>query len=176
MNFSEKKYLLTKFPKNIELFYEKPFHNKVYKTDYYITIPKGKKYFAWFKTFNEQNYLFILEIDRRKSSIKSFDLVRVCFDNSLCFRKGTIFYGTIFLYNKHKFFNIEDVLYFKSQDVSDYSNVKKFSLLDDIFKKYLVNYTFLEFINTTYTLKYIFAQHKSRRGVANLKILMTVQN
>jgi hypothetical protein len=137
MNFSEKKYLLTKFPKNIELFYEKPFHNKVYKTDYYITIPKGKKYFAWFKTFNEQNYLFILEIDRRKSSIKSFDLVRVCFDNSLCFRKGTIFYGTIFLYNKHKFFNIEDVLYFKSQDVSDYSNVKKFSLLDDIFKKYL---------------------------------------
>lgn len=137
MNFSEKKHLLTKFPKNIELFYEKTFHNKVYNADYYITIPKGKKYFAWFKTFNKQNYLFILEIDKRNSTIKSFDLARACFDNLLCFRKGTIFYGTIFLYNKHKFFNIEDILYFKDTDISNYPNIKKYSILEKIFEKYL---------------------------------------
>ena len=137
MNLNEKKYLLTKFPTNIELFYEKRLHNKVYNTDYYITIPMGKKYFAWFKTFNTQNYLFILEIDRKKSRIKTFDLARACFDDILCFRNGTIFYGTMFLYNKHKFFNIEDIFYYKNNDISSYSNIKKLSIMGEIFQKYL---------------------------------------
>ena len=144
MNFNEKKYLLSKFPTNIELCYEKNLHNKVYNTDYYITIPKGKKYFAWFKTFNKQNYLFILEIDRKKSKIKSFDLARACFDNILCFKNGTIFYGTIFSYNKHRLFNIEDIFYYKNTNISTYSNLRKLSVLEEIFQKYLKQNTYFD--------------------------------
>ena len=65
MNYNEKKFLLSKFPQ-VELCYEKILHNKVRNIDYYITIPFGKKYFAWFKNHNNKNYLFILEIDKKK--------------------------------------------------------------------------------------------------------------
>ena len=64
MNYNEKKFLLSKFPQ-VELCYEKKLHNKVRNIDYYITIPFGKKYFAWFKNYNNKNYLFILEIDKK---------------------------------------------------------------------------------------------------------------
>ena len=40
--------LLKGFP-NIELSYEKNIHKKVPSSNIYLTIPKGRKYFAWFK-------------------------------------------------------------------------------------------------------------------------------
>ena len=41
--------ILEDFP-NFELSYEKKLHKKV-QSDIYLTIPKGKKYFAWFKIY-----------------------------------------------------------------------------------------------------------------------------
>ena len=40
--------LLKGFP-NIELSYEKNIHKKVPSYNIYLTIPKGRKYFGWFK-------------------------------------------------------------------------------------------------------------------------------
>ena len=54
MNYNEKKFLLSKFPQ-VELCYEKKLHNKVRNIEYYLTIPYGKKYFAWFKNHNNKN-------------------------------------------------------------------------------------------------------------------------
>ena len=50
----EKKKILKNFP-NIELSYEKNLHKKVH-ADIYLTIPKGKKYFAWFTRYKNNNY------------------------------------------------------------------------------------------------------------------------
>mgnify|MGYP001172214373 FL=1 len=132
MNYNEKKFLLSKFPQ-VELCYEKKLHNKVRNIDYYITIPFGKKYFAWFKNYNNKNYLFILEIDKNKNKINSIVPTFGCFKNNLCFGKGTILYGTIFKYKNNNFFNIEDCLYYKNKDLSDFTNLDKLKKTRDLF-------------------------------------------
>ena len=90
--------VLKSFP-NIELSYEKKLHKKV-QTDLYLTIPKGKKYFAWFKYHNGKNMCFILEINRRYGKIDNISYNVCSFDKILCSGNGTILYGTIFNINK----------------------------------------------------------------------------
>jgi hypothetical protein len=130
MNYNEKKYLLSKFP-HIELCYEKNIHNKVRNIDYWITIPHGKKYFAWFKNYNNKNNLFILEINKNKinSVIPTFG----CFKNNLCIGNGTILYGTIFKYKNHSFFNIEDCFYYKNANLETSNNFEKLTATKDLF-------------------------------------------
>lgn len=133
MNYNEKKFLLSKFP-NVELCYEKTLHNKVRNIEYYITIPYGNKYFAWFKTYKNKNYLFILEIDRKRNKIKSITPSVCCFKDDLCIGKGTILYGTIFKYKNNKFFNIEDCLYCKNKDTNLCNNFEKLKKMYEILK------------------------------------------
>ena len=123
---------MSKFPQ-VELCYEKKLHNKVRNIEYYLTIPYGKKYFAWFKNHNNKNYLFILEIDRNKNKISSIVPTFGCFKNNLCFGKGTILYGTIFNYKNRNFFNIEDCLYYKNKDLTDFTNLDKLKKTRDLF-------------------------------------------
>ena len=52
LTHNEKFKILKKFPK-FELSYEKKLHKKV-QSDICLTIPKGQKYFAWFKTFKKE--------------------------------------------------------------------------------------------------------------------------
>ena len=59
---------------------------------------------------------------------------KLLLDNILCFKNGTIFYGTIFSYNKHRLFNIEDIFYYKNTNISTYSNLRKLSVLEEIFQ------------------------------------------
>lgn len=132
MKYNEKNHLLSGFPR-IELCYEKKLHNKVRNIDYYITIPVGNKYFAWFKTYKNKNYVFILQIDRQKNKIKSILPVTSCFKNNLCCGNGTIVYGTIFNYNNHKLFNIEDIFYYKNIDISNLNNLEKLKKTREMF-------------------------------------------
>ena len=78
-------------------------HKKVH-ADIYLTIPKGKKYFAWFTRFKNNNYCLILEINRRQNSIVDININMCAFDYKLCSGVGTILYGTIFYVNKTKIF------------------------------------------------------------------------
>lgn len=111
----EKKNILKRFP-NIELSYEKLLHKKVH-ADIYLTIPKGKKHFAWFTTFKNNNYCLILEINKRKNTIVDININVCSFDYKLCAGVGTILYGTVFFVNNQKFFNIEDIFYFKGNSL-----------------------------------------------------------
>ena len=106
---SEYKNLLKYFPK-LKLCYEKRFHSKVYNTEYYITVPYGKKYFAWFRNFYGRNTLYIMEINKKTNRIINIEKSVACFHNDLCIGDGTIFYGAIVNYGAGKFFNIEDLL------------------------------------------------------------------
>ena len=128
--------ILRQFP-NIKLSYEKIYHKKVYNSNIYLTIPKGKKYFAWFRNWSNFNVCFFLELDRKKSNVKFIFIKRVCFNNMLCSGKGTILYGTLFSINKCDFFNIEDIFFFKGKDITSYSQFKKINTLKILFNNYL---------------------------------------
>ena len=134
--------ILKGFPK-VELSYEKKLHKKV-QTDIYLTIPKGKKYFAWFKTHKRQNICYLLEIDRKYNSIENISINICSFDKLLCSGKGTILYGTIFLINKKKFFNIENIYYSKGNSLIYYSQYKKFKEIGNIMNNYIKQTPYLK--------------------------------
>ena len=131
----EQEQLLKSFPK-LELSYEKKIHKKV-QSDIYLTIPKGKKYFAWFRSFKKQNVCFLMNIDRRYNSIETI-FINVCsFDKILCSGKGTILYGTIFTVNKMKCFNIENIFYSKGSNMCHFNQYDKLREVSSILKHYL---------------------------------------
>ena len=68
MNYNQKKNIMSSFPK-LELSYIKNIHKKVY-SDLCLLIPKGIKYFAWFKSWNNKNTCFLLSIDSRNKQIQ----------------------------------------------------------------------------------------------------------
>ena len=127
--------VLKSFP-NIELSYEKKLHKKV-QTDLYLTIPKGKKYFAWFKYHNGKNMCFILEINRRYGKIDNISYNVCSFDKILCSGNGTILYGTIFNINKIRCFNIENIFYLKGNNLTYYNQYQKIQEIKILMKKYI---------------------------------------
>ena len=61
-----KEEIINSFP-SLKLSYEKIIHNKVYSFDFIMSIPCGKKCFAWFTLTKEgQNVCYLLETDNKK--------------------------------------------------------------------------------------------------------------
>ena len=104
--------VLATFP-NIKLSYENITHKKVYNADLVMAIPQGTKCFAWFTVYNDQNVCVLLELTDNKQ-IANIRFVNACFHNELSY--GTILYGTSFYNNA--FFTIEDIFYYKGDDVA----------------------------------------------------------
>jgi len=127
----DKEAVLNDFP-NIKLSYENITHNKVYKSDIIIAIPEGRKSFAWFTTYNDKNVCLIMELGENKQ-ITNIKIVNACFNSELAY--GTIFYGTTFFHMYNKFFAIEDIFYYKGNDVSRYNWGRKFELFNTILSK-----------------------------------------
>ena len=64
--------LLVRFPK-VELSYDKVIHKKVY-SDYCQAIPYGKKYFAWFTHYKDEDVCIFLETNYNfKLNLKYFN-------------------------------------------------------------------------------------------------------
>jgi len=121
--------LLKQFPK-IKFSYELKSYKKVYSTNVvdngndnviYLIIPKGKKYFVWFK--NDECLFLELDSDRQVVSMTSKKTSRI-------FPNDTIFYGTQFYYrNTHAnanttgnsivsyYFTIENIHYYNGINV-----------------------------------------------------------
>jgi len=133
MNLKEKHSLLNNFP-DIELSYEKKLHKKVQNIDCYITIPYGPKYFAWFYSFKNNPTLFILKINKKNNRISYVEKKISCFKSNLCIGNGTIFYGTIFNHRDINFFNIEDIFYYKNENIENKCNLEKFNIEHFILK------------------------------------------
>lgn len=135
LDYHNQKEILRNFP-NIELSYEKKLHKKV-QTDIYLTIPKGKKYFAWFKYHNGKNMCFLLEINRKLNSIDKISYNVCSFDKILCSGLGTIIYGTIFNINNIKCFNIENIYYLKGNSLINYNQINKLKEIKCLMKTYI---------------------------------------
>jgi hypothetical protein len=137
LSWHDKNELLNNFPL-MELSYEKLIHKKVQFnskeiTHIYLSIPKGCKYFAWFKKYKTQNICFIMKIGKNRKSINNIYIYNCCFKNELCAGKGTILYGTLFNIRENNFFNIEDVHYFKGENISKDTQVYKIRYMRNLF-------------------------------------------
>lgn len=137
----DKDHIMKHFP-HIKLSYVKNIHKKVSSANFFLAIPKGKKYFIWFKHFKNKNICLFLEIDRKGHNIKSIEVKNTCFSNKLCTKKGTILYGTLFSYNNRPFFTIEDIFLFQGKNISEYDQIYKWDIITVICNTY-IGQTFL---------------------------------
>jgi len=112
----------TYFPK-IELSYETRVHKKV-QCDYAIAIPQGNKCYAWFTYYNNAHVCLMMQ-----PGFASIQPVLSSFHPSLCFGEhGTLFYGTMMHYEGTRFFSVEDVCYYKGNNVCKESHLHKMHL------------------------------------------------
>ena len=139
LRFEEKQELLCSFP-NIKLCYDSVKHNKVEKSlknityDLCCAIPCGKKCFSWFTQFNGKNVCLILELIDKKN-IDDIKIYSCVFNNELIYGKhGTIFYGTLFHCKQNPFFAIEDLFYYKGNDLSGDKWFNRVTILKNLFE------------------------------------------
>jgi len=181
LNLEDKQEILSTFP-NIKLCYDNLKHNKVdFKNDTIkpnfdvcLAIPCGKKCFAWFTHIQNKNVCLILELSNNKH-INDIKIVNCVFNNDLVYGDfGTIFYGTFFQYyfctklnNKtlESFFTIEDVFYWKGENVKNYNWFYKFNIFSNIFKNDIKQITY----NKSFM---VFGLPLVARNLTELKILI----
>jgi len=130
---SDKESILLDFP-NIKLSYENIVYKKVSQSDNIIAIPEGKKCFAWFTTFKEQNICLIMELSGNKQ-ICDIKITNACFSNELAY--GTIVYGTVFYHEFNRFFSIEDIFFYRGNDISRENWGNKLIKIYKMFTSYL---------------------------------------
>jgi hypothetical protein len=118
-----------KLAKKFELSYEKMAYKKVHNSDLLLAIPEGKKFFAWFTIFKEDNVCFLLEIGH-DNKIKDIKIALTSFDDKLVL--GTILYGTIFYNNGIQCFCIEDLYFYKGRNCINKIFTEKLEILKNI--------------------------------------------
>ena len=127
--------IIKNFPR-IELSYETFVHKKVHNADIIFAIPEGKKCFAWFTTYKEENVCLLLET-RNNKEIVNINICNVGFHDILSC--GTILSGTSFQYNNNNCFSIDDIHFFKGEIVDKFKTpfINKLSMIHSIFKNYI---------------------------------------
>ena len=103
--------------------------------DYYMAIPYGNKYLAWFTYYKHDYVCFFLKLSNYK--IVDISIRPCCFNVSLS--HNTIIYGTL---KDNKIFFIEDIYYYKNKDVKMLTNKNKLNLFQHIFE-FEINQTIL---------------------------------
>lgn len=137
ISFDEQNEIVRNFPSTIKFSYERSTHKKVL-SDIFVIIPKGKKYFVWFTHRNRKNICIFLEIGYQNKIMNVF-YRHVSFDDVLSY--GTIFYGTLFrtkrdassCQNNSEIFSVEDIFYYKGDDISEYIYEQKLKVIKNIF-------------------------------------------
>jgi hypothetical protein len=123
--------VLEKFP-DVKLSYEEFVHKKVYDADIIMAIPQGKKCYVWFTMFEKQYVCYLIELGRQ-NKVERIHMLPTCFNKPLGF--GSVFYGTMYLYNRRQFIVFENVFFYKGRRVAHENFRKKL----DIFKDALEN-------------------------------------
>jgi hypothetical protein len=156
LSFEQKQQVLSDLP-NIKLCYDNIIHNKVEKFtkksyDICSAIPCGKKCFAWFRQIDNKNVCLILELtDKRNTkNINNIKIANCVFNDILTYgNNGTILYGTFFHCLQNSFFTIEDLFYYKNNDVTSSIWLTKFNIIKQLFetdiKPIAYNKTFIVF-------------------------------
>ena len=82
-------YIMGDFP-NIKLSYVKNIHKKVSSANIFLAIPKGGKYFAWFRNFKKYSVcVYFWKLITEKILSRGLPLNLACFKDDLCSGLGT---------------------------------------------------------------------------------------
>ena len=134
LSHHEQEMLIKSFPSEIKFSYEKSTHKKVL-SDLYVIIPKGRKYFVWFTHHDRKNICLFLEVCNRTHNIVNVFFRHVSFHDTLSY--GTIFYGTLFRQrvsiDETDIFSVENIYYYKGENIQDYDYESKLRIIKDIF-------------------------------------------
>ena len=129
MTPKEQEIILSDFP-NIKLSYETKVHKKVYNAHISIAIPEGIRHFAWFTTFKHENVCWLLELSNTNQIIN----VKSCitsFTDVLSY--GTILYGTLFKHSSSVCFSVEDMFFYKGNNLQNQNFLQKLELIQQMF-------------------------------------------
>ena len=121
--------LLTDFPE-VKLSYEIFSHKKVTNADIVIAIPRGIKCYAWFIRHNAKCVCLLLELNNEGQIINVRECPS-CFSSTVA--TNTVFYGTLYEYNKQTFFTVEDLLYYQDMNFQYRNFLCKLECLTNIF-------------------------------------------
>ena len=123
--------LAHRFPK-LELSYETFAHKKVSSNyDICISIPNGKKQFAWFTYYGDTDVVYLMDINKEQKVSK---MVKISNKVNIKLALGTVFYGTLCTIDEKQVFIIEDVYYFCGLPTRQFTFGEKLTYL----------YTFME--------------------------------
>jgi len=115
--------------------------NNMSNYDFYSAIPEGKRYIIWFTSYNNKKACFLLTFSYKK--LKIFKKIFLPFTNELV---NTVFRGTNFYIKgkQNSYITLEDVLFYKENDVSRLTEIEKFTIFQSVFNN--KNFT-LPFVN-----------------------------
>lgn len=119
---------------NIELSYGNLLHRKV-QSDFYQIIPQGTKCLIWYTYWKGDNVCYILTLNNTSESIKSVEKTFACFNDELCYGKGTMLSGHMFKYKGINIVSVVDIHYYKGFDLYNEKNVKKVDIITGFFSK-----------------------------------------
>ena len=74
-----------------------------------------------------------MKIGKNRKSINNIYIYNCCFKNDLCAGKGTILYGTMLNIKEKNFFNIENIYYFKGENISKDTQLYKIRYMRNLF-------------------------------------------
>ena len=121
-------------------------HNKVYKGHYDIckVMPNGRKCLLWFKMNKNIPVTYILNINPRKKQILKIENACISFSKFLTNGLyGTLLYGTLSVQQLNKqeqqFFIIEDIKYYKGENLQHIEQINKVKYYNDLFHNYINN-------------------------------------
>jgi hypothetical protein len=126
--------LVKRFPK-LELSYETVAHKKVSPNyDICISVPNGKKQFAWFTYHEATDVCYLLDVNKDQHVTKVVKIATDNFDHKLAHE--TILYGSLCEINERQIFIIEDIYYFCGLPVKQLTFGEKLTYLNTIMSKY----------------------------------------
>jgi len=104
--------------------------NKMSNYDFYTAVPEGKKYIIWFTSYNNKKACFLLTFSYKK--LKIYKKIFVHFTHELI---NTFFRGTNFYIKgkQNSYITLEDVLFYKENDVSRLTEIEKFNIFQTVF-------------------------------------------
>ena len=121
--------ILKKFLK-LNFYYSYKYNKNKNDYDVFITIPKGRKYFVWIK--DDEKYYYFFEHDTFNNIIKKGKHIKTLKINHFGLEKGTLLFGTLFEYKNTKFYNIEDIFYYKNKYIYNKTFIKKLLILEKV--------------------------------------------
>ena len=126
--------LVYRFPK-LELSYETVAHKKVSSNyDICISVPTGKKQFAWFTYCGEEDICYLIDLNKEQKITR---MVKIEGNFHYKLALGTLLYGTLCIIDEKQVFIIEDIYYYCGLPTKHYTFGEKLTYFHTLMTTYI---------------------------------------